>query len=393
LQRVDTGDFPDWAGSPNPATALAYRYVRPGYQLALNVQRFDEAEVLQALVDSAQFTSVVADDGQMMTEVSLSVRNNGRQFLEIELPPGATNWSAFVAGQPVRPSLREGKLLLPIQQSGADDGAMAVELTYVGTSAFPRARGTVAFVSPKFDVPLKNARWEIYLPPDYDYQDFAGTMTREAAAAKQASSWNFSLLEYSRMEQASKAQAQVEALRDVNEAQRQLASGNVREASASFYRARVKSAKGNEEAQDVRQLEKDLQSAQASNLINAQSDFSWRNSGQITAGANAPAQAPQLRLLYDNAAAEQQSLKLQQAQEIVAAQVQPLHVNLPVRGAHYAFTQVLQTETGKAMTIQMRAANTKAVSWPMRGLGAAGAFLLLWGFVAGVSRVTRRVHE
>ena len=43
------------------------------------------------------------------------------------------------------------------------------------------------------------------------------------------------------MEQASKAQAQVEALRDVNEAQRQLASGNVREASVSFYRAKVKS--------------------------------------------------------------------------------------------------------------------------------------------------------
>ena len=114
LQRVDTGDFPDWAGSPDTATALAYRYARPGYKLTLDVRRFDEAEVLQALVDSAQFTSVVADDGQMMTEMSLSVRNNGRQFLEIELPAGAKVWSAFVAGQPVRPSLRDGKLLLPI---------------------------------------------------------------------------------------------------------------------------------------------------------------------------------------------------------------------------------------------------------------------------------------
>ena len=88
LQRVDAGDFPDWAGSPDNAMALAYRYVRPGYQLTLDVRRFDEAEVLQALVDSARFTSVVADDGQMMTEMSLSVRNNGRQFLEIALPAG-----------------------------------------------------------------------------------------------------------------------------------------------------------------------------------------------------------------------------------------------------------------------------------------------------------------
>jgi hypothetical protein len=33
LQRVDSGDFPDWAGEPDVSTALAYRYVRPGYQL------------------------------------------------------------------------------------------------------------------------------------------------------------------------------------------------------------------------------------------------------------------------------------------------------------------------------------------------------------------------
>ncbi len=393
LQRVDTDDFPDWAGSPDPATALAYRYARPGYKLALDVQRFGEAEVLQALVDNAQFTSVVANDGQMMTEVSLSVRNNGRQFLEVELPAGATNWSAFVAGQPVRPSLRAGKLLLPIQQSGADDGALSVELTYVGTNTFPRARGTVEFVSPKFDVPLKNARWEIYLPPDYDYQDFHGTMTREIVAAPETSSWNFSILDYSRMEQASKAQAQVEALRDVNEAQRQLASGNVREASVSFYRAKVKSPKGNGENRDVKQLEKDLQSAQASNLINAQSDFTIRNSGQIAVGENGLVQGQNLNLSYDNAAAEQQSAKLQQAQEIVAAPVQPLHVNLPVRGAHYAFTQVLQTETGRPMTISMLAANTQAVSWPKRGLTVAGAFLVLWCFVAMVSRVSDRSRD
>jgi type II secretory pathway pseudopilin PulG len=391
LQRVDTGAFPDWAGEPDPSTALAYRYVRPGYRLALNVQRFDEAEVLQALVDNAQLTSVVADDGQMMTELSLSVRNNGRQFLEVELPVGARVWSAFVAGQPVRPSRRGGKLLLPIQQSGADDGALSVELTYVGTNAFPRTRGTVALVSPKFDVPLKNARWEIYLPPDYDYQDFQGTMTRETAAAPEVSSTSFSSLDYSRMEQVSKEQAKVETLRDVDQAQRQLASGNVHAAGVSFYRAKVKSAKGNEESGDVKQLEKDLQSAQASNLINAQSDFSLRNNGQIAGQVNGPGPAGSPGLFYDNAAAEQQSAKLQQAQEIVAAQVQPLHVNLPVRGAHYAFTQVLQTETGKPMMIQMRAANPQAVSWPMRGLTVAGAFLLLWGFVAVFSRMTRRV--
>ena len=353
LQRVDAGDFPDWAGSPDNALALAYRYVRPGYKLALDVRRFGEAEVLQALVDSAQFTSVVADDGQMMTEMSLSVRNNGRQFLEVTLPGGANLWSAFVAGQPVRPSLHDGKLLLPIQQSGVDDGAVVVELTYVGTNTFPQGRGNLGFTSPQFDVPLKNARWEIYLPPDYNYQNFAGTMTRELAPAVETASSSFSILDYSRMEQAKKALAKVEVDRDVDEARRQLAEGNTRVATESFNRAKAKFPADKDTGEVVKQLESDLKTAQASNLINAQNDFSIRNHGVIAAASGSVEQGVRVDSPYDSAAAGQQWMKLQESQDISKTRVQPLRVNLPVRGQHFAFTQVLQTETGEPMTIQL----------------------------------------
>jgi hypothetical protein len=329
----------------------------------------------------------------MKTEMSLSVRNNGRQFLEIALPAGAKVWSAFVAGQPVRPSLRDGRLLLPIQSSSADDGTMAVDLTYVGTNLFPHGRGNIGFASPRFDVPLKNARWEVYLPPDYDYHDFSGTMTREIAPAPEASSSSFSLLDYSRMEQAKKASAKVEVDREVSEARRQLAGGNMREASATFNRAKTRFYAGTREDRDVQKLEKDLQTAQASNLINAQNDFVNRNTGEIAANGTLPGQqAPKAGGQNDDAAG-QQWMKLQQAQEIVTTKVQPLHVNLPVRGLHFVFTQVLQTESGRPMTIQLFAASTKAVSWPRRGLAAIAAFLVLWALVAILSRLTAQTSR
>jgi hypothetical protein len=329
----------------------------------------------------------------MMTEMSLSVRNNGRQFLEIGLPPGVPLsgiWSAFVAGQPVRPSLRDGKLLLPIQQSGADDGAVSVELTYVGTNLFPRGRGNIGLTSPRFDVPLKNARWEVYLPPDYDYQNFSGTMTREIAPAVETASSSFSILDYSRMEQDKKASAKVELDRDVNEARRQLSEGNTRVATESFNRAKAKFPADKDTGAVVKKLESDLKSAQASNLINAQNDFSVRNNGAIAATGGSTGPDARVDSLYDGVAAGQQWMKLQQAQEIVTAKVQPLRVNLPVRGQRFAFTQVLQTESGRPMTIQLFAASTKAVNWPMRGLPAAAAFLVLWGLVAILSRLTLR---
>jgi prepilin-type processing-associated H-X9-DG protein len=389
LQRVDTGDFPDWAGNPNPSTALAYRYVRPGYKLSLNVRQLDDAEVLQAIVEDAQLTSIVADDGQMMTELTMSLQSNGRQFLEIALPPGATVWSAFVAGQPVQPGLRDGKLLLPIEQSGAGDGATSIELTYVGTNAFPGAKGQVGFVSPQFDVPLKNARWEVYLPPDYDYKDFKGTMTHETAPAPELASTSFSSLDYSLMEKNSRSADKAGALEDLTEARRQLENGDARAANAKLSLARKKLSAGELDDAGVQDLESDLQNAQASNLIAGQNDFTARNSmqneGEITSG-----QASQSGLQYDNAAAQEQWSKLQQAQEIVSGKIQPLHVNLPVRGRHFTFTQVLQTETGEPMTIQLFAANTKAINWSIRILSVAGVFLLLWVMVAVTSHLTLR---
>ena len=88
---------------------------------------------------------------------------------------------------------------------------------------------------------------------------------------------------------------------------------------------------------------------------------------------------------YDSAAAEAQWTKLTQAQEVAAAKVQPLRVNLPVRGLRVAFAQVLQTEVNKPMTIQLQATNTKTGTGLGRiGLGLVG-FLALWAVVAVVT--------
>lgn len=384
LKRVDARDFPEWAGRADDATVLAFRYVRPGYKLALEARRFDEAEILQALVDSVRLTTVVADDGQTMTEMALELRNNGRQFLEVELPAGATVWSAFVAGQPVRPSRRGGKLLLPLEQSGADDASVSIELTYVGTNAFPKTHGAVGFISPKLDVPLKGARWELFLPPDYDYNTFAGTMTREVPTAK-ISLASFGLSEYVQKEKKTKATYKAEAMKDMGKAKMKLSVGNVRDAAVDYNRAKRQGWYANEsDDADVKKLEKELNVAQASNLINAQSDFSLRNNGfsgeqaETLTGGKITAQ-------YKNDDAEKQWAKLQQAQEIVATKVQPLRVNLPARGLRYSFTQVLQTEVNKPMTIQLAAANNKTGHWFSRIGLALMAFLVLWAAVAMVS--------
>jgi hypothetical protein len=335
----------------------------------------------------------------MMTSLSVAVRNNGRQHLELALPPGTQVWSAFVAGQAVRPSLRAGKLLLPLENAGSDDPAVMVELTYVSTNQnqFPRGRGQVNLLAPTLDVPLKNARWELYLPPGYRYDDFGGSMALETGTiptefggpvAPIVEEASYSVLDYSKREADAKADAAKDRQSGFLNVKKKLAEGNVKEAASYFSRTKNRDSLADESA-EAKAVEQELRRAQASNLVQAQNEFNRRNVawGFTQTIAPPPENAPPDG---DNAAAEQQWEKLQQAQEVAVAKVRPLRVNLPTRGLRHAFTQVLQTETGKPMTISFRAQNVEGANWPRRLALALGAFLVVW---VGMALVTTRLAQ
>jgi uncharacterized membrane protein YebE (DUF533 family) len=58
-----------------------------------------------------------------------------------------------------------------------------------------------------------------------------------------------------------------------------------------------------------------------------------------------------------------------------------LRENLPVSGLHQAFTQVLQTEIERPLTIQFIAANTQTGSLARQFIGGGLALLALWAVV------------
>jgi hypothetical protein len=397
LIRIDVRDVADWAGMPQEPSSpggevpvLAFRYLRPGYALAIEARRFDEAAVLQALIDSARLTTVVADDGQMMTEMALSIRNNGLQNLEIELPPKAQVWSAFVAGAPVRPTTRGTRLLLPLERSGTDDAPISVELIYVtrDANAFPRTKGKVELASPKLDVPLKNARWDLYLPPDYDYAKFAGSMAHEAADAPTIQV--YSSLEYRKQEEGKKVAQKSELRGFLSSARRSLSEGKFKAANEEFNNAaRLNRAEIDGDAvRELDDLKKELSKTQSSNLIQAQRDYTAENfkklAGKDTA-ANAPADELERvgkLVQYDAETAERQWGALQRAQEVTVAKRQPLRANLPTRGVRLSFSQALQTEVNKPMTIAFAAANAKHVGWFRQVTYLVAGFLILWAFVS-----------
>jgi len=375
LIRIDAGELPAWAqelNSGNSRAALVYRYLRPGWKLTLGVERFREAALLQALVESARLKTVVADDGQMITQLGLMLRNNGRQHLELTLPEGARLWAAFVSGQPVRPSEREGRLLLRLEASGRET-AIPIEITYVNKGRFPKSRGKVELISPRLDVPLKDAQWEVFLPPDYDYDSFGGSMTYERADLVPLAQ-DFTIAEYSRQESAKKAGAEAEAADLLKKAQIDFLAGNLNDTGNKLNLFR-RDGLSRATAGEIKKLEDDLNRAQSSNLLTAQKKMVESSSPYLERTGPTP-EARSLGL--DVKIVEQQVAQLQKAQALSQVRLTPLRVNLPTRGLRHAFVQVLQTEVNVPLTISLKAVNDREMGWATRlALGAAG-FLALY---------------
>jgi hypothetical protein len=219
----------------------------------------------------------------------------------------------------------------------------------------------------------------------------------------------YSLSEYNVQQRAQEEQSRSERRFGLESARKDLTANNLRQAVSSYSRAKSQSVNGRAEpteGRELKQLEEDVRRAQGSNLIAAQNNYTYENAGrigdqqalQLPAGqilVNAPAQqqaVPQggrlagVYLNYDADVASLQWDKLEKAQQVAMAKVAPLHVNLPTRGVRYSFSQVLQTELRKPMTIRLLAENTKAPSWITRIGLALLVLVILWGIVARLNR-------
>jgi len=383
LLRIDARELPGWATSSHPGLpVLCYRYLRPGWILPLDVRRFQDAAVLQGLVDSARFRTVLAGDGQQMTQMELSIRNNGRQNLAVALPNDTRLWSAFVDGQPVRPARRDDRLLLPLERTTTDDAPIAVEVVYVGRVDFPRVAGPVRLDSPWLDLPLKDARWELFVPPDYSYRRFAGTMSYESAELV-AVSQDFTFAEYQRQELSKQASFEARAVDFLQRARTEFATGNLDKATQlkGFKGAQIRDQQA---AAEFKRLEADVNKAQSTQLIEAQRNYVFLNNARLgleRSGLTAE-QASDASKDYDTSVAEQQVAQLQKVQALAETQVAPLRVNLPTRGLRFSFVQALQTEPNKPLTIRLHARSERDRGWFRTAVLSLGGFVLVWGFAS-----------
>ena len=415
LTAMDAANLPERA-QMDPPPALTYQYLRPDWQLAVRVNQFETAAVLQTTITRARFTSVLTQDGRMLTQARLDVVNNGGQTMTLKLPESDDRlWSAFVAGQAVRAArTQKGAYLLPLEQS-ENNAAFTLEFTYESSTPFPDGSGQVKLESPRLNVPLQDAQWQLHLPRDYKYSDFEGSMShtkrhhnypqpmRQHSAnrvSKRAVNGPIPNEDMDQRAYASKVRKDEKEKRDkqselfsstLKNTVDNIKAGNVEEANKYFDQARRQGAANSNSDADrkkLKDLEGQVRQLQAQRLNESQFEFNNLNAGRYALQANLPNQKPtgqsqsSAQHASDNAKAALEQVKmLQKSQELTERTVAPLHITLPRHGTVHQFTQSLQMKPSEPMTIEFEAVNTEDPDWLM----ALGALLLtlavLYGFV------------
>lgn len=138
--------------------------------LSVTVVRYTPQAVLIANVEEARYRALVAEDGRVLVEARYAVRNNQRSFLKVSLPPGATLWSAKVAGRPIRPGLAEqDAVLLPLEKgrAGEDAPTFVLELLYLQRTSDWLDKGSATLQLPALDLPISRTGLTVHYSPRF----------------------------------------------------------------------------------------------------------------------------------------------------------------------------------------------------------------------------------
>jgi hypothetical protein len=384
---------------------FAYRLVEPGFQLPLKLDRHEAAKLLPARVNSTGFTSVISDDGVTLTQVRLEMQAGDKRLLYLTLPAGAKFWFAFVNQNGVWPWREGDKILIPLEQQSRTGKPVPVEIFYSSKIGTTGSRALdLQLLAPKFDLPLENISWRVFLSEKWHVAKTSGTLQfqSEELIAQAATVDVQSYLRNESMLQQEKTR----------EAEQMLAAGNTwlengdpLQARRAFQAAYGLSYGDNAFNEDARVQLNNLKLQQALVGLNVR---------QAAVAGEDAALGGKLRELRarkdvnytqqdakaiidrntadDNAAFMRLAQRLIQQQDAAVGNPAAIRAAIPEAGRLLTFKRAVVVDTWADLRIGLEATAARAASWSVRGaiLGGTIALLIAFGLIA---RTFRRATE
>ena len=183
LTPVDTREIPGhYLKGVRLPVLLSYRYVSFPYTLRVGTITHKAAEVTVAVVESGKLSTVITEEGNMVTDLVCQVRNSGQQqYLQLQLPEDASIWHAFVNGQSVTPVSDGDITKVNVARPGGRSGPLEVRLRYSERRDELERLGSLRLESPIQDIEIMRLGWMLSLPEGYDLVRSKGSLKQLAS--------------------------------------------------------------------------------------------------------------------------------------------------------------------------------------------------------------------
>jgi hypothetical protein len=382
---------------PAAAASYSYRLVEPSFELPLKLERHEAAKILEAHVNRVTFTSIISDEGVMLTQARLELQPGDKRLLNVVLPRDAHFWFAFVNQAGAWPWRGPQGVLIPLEQPPRGDNAIPVELFYSSRVGAGGARSLeLELVAPKFDLPLENITWQVSLSEKWRVRRWSGSLQfQEARLANQTEA--IDLPGYLRNEdlgQLERARRAEDLLTAGNAALEQGDPQQARRAFQAAYGLSSQDAAFNEDARvqlhNIK-LQQALiglnvrQAATAGDATALGARFrGWPGRKDVNYTQQDAKDIIDRNTADDNAAFMRLAERLIQQQDAAVSAPAALRASIPQQGRVLTFKRAVAVDPGADLNIGLSAVPSRPASAGTRSL-ILGATLLLMS-LAGTSR-------
>jgi hypothetical protein len=381
---------------PAATANLTYRLVEPAYQLPLQLERHEATKLLPARVKNVTLSSVISDEGVMLTQVKMDLVPGDKRLLNFTLPKDAQFWFAFVNQKGVWPWRDADKILVPLEQQSKADQVTTVELFY--SSRIGEAGGStldLALHGPKFDLPLENITWQVFLNHKWELKDWGGTMQLQQdtpmAQPVAVDAQSYLANEMSLNREKTRTAEQMLSLGN-----QWLEKGDPQQARRAFQSAYGLSGHDNAFNEDARVQLHNLKLQQALVGLNVRQSAvagdgaavsgnikELRNRKDVNYTQQEAKQIIDANTADDNAVLMRLAERIVQQQDAAVPNPTEIRATIPQQGRMLTFRRSVQVDTWTDLTVELETRAFKTASMGLR-VGILGALFVGFAFVVWV---------
>jgi len=397
----------EWQGIPRslqkdlPAMAanFTYRLVEPDFHLPLKLERHPAAKLLPARVNAITLTSVISDAGIMLTQARLDLLPGDKRLLHLTLPRDANFWFAFVNQSGVWPWREADQILIPLAQPSRGDQPVPVEIFFSSTVGQPGRRALdLSLLAPKFDLPLENLTWRVFLNDRWEVKTWSGALQLQQQEIV-GGGGGLDLQGYLQDESSLQRRKTKEAEQLLALGNTALQNGNPQQARRAFESAYGLSAHDEAFNEDARVQLNNLKLQQALvglNVRQAAVSGGGAAGGKLSELRNDKegnyTQQDAQRIIDNNSAAENAAFmklaeRLIQQQDAAVASAGTIRANIPEQGRLLTFKRAVVVDTWADLGIHLLTRTAQVASGTVRLL-----ILTLTGLIlVGLGLLVRRL--